>query len=185
MNRLLPRHPPRTVNRERTESGEPAVNRRFANWVRELVREPPPPSSRGGSRTGFARTGYWFVNRPTKFARLSTTRVIRTANDCESNSMEAYLPGLIVFLFSFSCLRMYSNEGAVHAENHHHRVLLRVETEAVTWCTTCLAQKDSAMRAPIWPVDLLRSPLPGGSQTVKTASQGRGKAVQCPGEAGR
>ena len=39
-------------------------------------------------------------------------------------------------------------EGAVHAENHHHRVLLRVETEAVTRCTTCLAQKDSAMRAP-------------------------------------
>ena len=27
---------------------------------------------------------------------------------------------------------MYSNEGAVHAENHHHRVLLRLVTEAVT-----------------------------------------------------
>jgi len=28
---------------------------------------------------------------------------------------------------------MYSNEGAVHAENHHHRVLLRVHRlEAVT-----------------------------------------------------
>ena len=61
---------------------------------------------------------------------------------------------------------MYSNEGAVHAENHHHRVLLRVETEAVTRCTTCLAQKDSAMRAP------KDSPSPGGSQTV-AASQGR------------
>ena len=41
-DRLLPRHPPRTVNRARTESGEPALNRRFANWVREN----------------------WFVNRP-------------------------------------------------------------------------------------------------------------------------
>ena len=27
---------------------------------------------------------------------------------------------------------MYSMKGAVHAENHHHRVLLRLVTEAVT-----------------------------------------------------
>ena len=177
MNRLLPRHPPRTVNRERTESGEPAVNRPFANWVRELVREPPPPSSRGGSRTGFARTGYWFVNRPTKFARLSTTRVIRTANDCESNSMEAYLPGLIVFLFSFSCLRMYSNEGAVHAENHHHRVLLRVETEAVLGAERL--GHEGAERLAI----AGRKPNRGCfSRSRKSRSR---KSVPCPGEAGR
>ena len=146
---------------ERTESGEPAVNRRFANWVRELVREPPPPSSRG-------------------------YQLIRTANDCEKTrwrpTCRAHSPSR-----ACACTPM-KLEGAVHAENHHHRrysSTLRLVHHLLGASEDALAQKDSAMRAPIWP----QLAIAGRKPNRVAASQGRGnlsitRSVNSPGPPG-